>query len=107
MKGYGLYSRLAAVNHSCKPNAEVVFPGTGRLLLVARRSLREGEEVFISYIDHEEEDRAERQKGLDSYGFQCDCPRCRPAKKRRKVSKPAEANVGLKRTAKKRGGAVA
>eukprot|EP00928_Gymnodinium_smaydae_P036942 TRINITY_DN25732_c0_g1_i1.p1 TRINITY_DN25732_c0_g1~~TRINITY_DN25732_c0_g1_i1.p1 ORF type:complete len:462 (+),score=64.41 TRINITY_DN25732_c0_g1_i1:66-1388(+) len=86
MKGYGLFQRLSALNHSCDPGAEVVFPGSSRLLVVARRNIAVGEEICISYIDHEEEDRAERQKDLNSYGFVCDCRRCKPVKKRKVLS---------------------
>eukprot|EP00927_Polykrikos_kofoidii_P055665 TRINITY_DN49885_c0_g1_i1.p1 TRINITY_DN49885_c0_g1~~TRINITY_DN49885_c0_g1_i1.p1 ORF type:complete len:479 (+),score=93.59 TRINITY_DN49885_c0_g1_i1:28-1437(+) len=81
-KGHGLFPRLSAVNHSCEPNAEVFYAGSGDLLLLARRTLRAGEEVTISYVDHEEEDAEERQKELKPYGFRCDCRRCNPRKRK-------------------------
>lgn len=56
-------------NHSCEPNIEVVrIDGHGSdLELCAKRTLREGEELFISYVDEDElvkcyEDRAELLK---------------------------------------------
>lgn len=36
------------VNHSCRPNAEAVYR-RGRMLFVARRGIRPGEEVTIDY----------------------------------------------------------
>merc|ERR1712007_414226 len=84
MKGHGLFARLSAVNHSCEPNAEVLYVGSSTLILVARRQIAAGEEICISYIDHEEEDADERQRDLQSYGFRCDCRRCRPRKRKAK-----------------------
>lgn len=92
MKGYGLFGKLAAVNHSCQPNAEAFFFGHGNLSLLATKALAAGDEVCISYIDHEQ-NTAYRKAALESYGFTCDCPRCTPRKRKvsagaRKVLKP-------------------
>jgi len=76
LKGYGLYPKLAAVNHSCEPNAVGVFCGDANLLLLASRTIRKGEEICIDYIDNEEDDAETRRQALLPYGFICGCPRC-------------------------------
>ena len=54
---------------------EVLNPDSAQLVLVARRAIAAGEEVTISYVD-EDAPTAERQRGLASYGFRCECRRC-------------------------------
>ncbi|KAH8910479.1 SET domain-containing protein [Coniochaeta sp. PMI_546] len=66
---------LAMANHSCVPNAHVVFVGRSAVLR-AEREIREGEEVEISYIDNTLS-KEERQKALELYHFRCQCRRCR------------------------------
>eukprot|EP00929_Paragymnodinium_shiwhaense_P080437 TRINITY_DN41948_c0_g2_i1.p1 TRINITY_DN41948_c0_g2~~TRINITY_DN41948_c0_g2_i1.p1 ORF type:complete len:323 (+),score=91.92 TRINITY_DN41948_c0_g2_i1:468-1436(+) len=97
MKAHGLFPRLAAINHSCNPNAEVFYAGDGNLLLLACRKIKAGDELFISYVDHEEEETKERQKALASYGFICQCPRCSPGKGKRKAPKAAGKGRAKKR----------
>ncbi|OAA60964.1 set and mynd domain protein [Niveomyces insectorum RCEF 264] len=65
---------LAMVNHSCVPNAVVVFTGR-KAYLRAEQPVQAGAEITISYIDYTKP-RAARQRGLALYHFTCDCPRC-------------------------------
>ncbi|EPQ30987.1 uncharacterized protein PFL1_01176 [Pseudozyma flocculosa PF-1] len=80
----------ALLNHSCCPNAALVFPSNGAthdgpkgpdangpMHLVALRDIQPGDEVHISYIDVS--DRfVDRQQALqERYLFQCRCPLCR------------------------------
>ncbi|KAB5530291.1 hypothetical protein GE09DRAFT_1292234 [Coniochaeta sp. 2T2.1] len=65
---------LAMANHSCLPNAYVVFAGRTAILR-AERDIGVGEEVEISYIDNNLS-KAERQKALGLYHFGCQCRRC-------------------------------
>ncbi|WOO84849.1 Histone-lysine N-methyltransferase ASHR1 [Vanrija pseudolonga] len=67
----------ALFNHSCEPNAVVVFPRGGKdMQVVAISDIRPGEEVLTSYIDVSLP-YAERQKDLsERYGFDCKCSLC-------------------------------
>ncbi|PMD41801.1 SET domain-containing protein [Hyaloscypha variabilis F] len=67
---------LALANHSCSPNAVVVFDGRS-VALRALDSIKKGEQVFISYITAME-DRTSRQRDLKQrYFFDCQCEKCR------------------------------
>lgn len=51
-EGSGLYVIQSCVNHSCAPNAKIVFPyNSNRLALVAKCDIMPGEEILISYLD--------------------------------------------------------
>ena len=79
-EGVALYERQACVNHSCEPNAEVVFAHNDTTLsLVATQALKAGEQVFISYLDEavQGSGRHTRQRWLrENYLFTCRCARC-------------------------------
>ncbi|MBZ6370475.1 MAG: SET domain-containing protein [Microbacterium hominis] len=79
------------INHSCVPNAVVVFPSfpksaapssapspspSKNMAVVALRDLERGEEVVTSYVDLSLP-REERQKELqERYKFVCHCEGC-------------------------------
>lgn len=66
---------LARANHSCTPNAFIVFDSR-TVSLRALRPIKKDEEIFISYIDPTE-DHAQRQSVLKQrYFFTCKCMRC-------------------------------
>jgi hypothetical protein len=66
---------LALANHSCSPNAVVVFDGRSVALRALER-IGKGEQVFISYITATE-DRTSRQANLKQrYFFDCQCEKC-------------------------------
>jgi len=71
-----LYSMF---NHSCSPNIDWEHEGnTSTLRLFATRSIAEGEELFISYINPIDMEWAERQKALVAWlGMDCECERCK------------------------------
>lgn len=73
----GLWVELARVNHSCNPNAEVVWDqerGTRKLMVVRR--VEEGEEITHCYL-HTLLDRDSRRSTLQlRWGFQCRCSLC-------------------------------
>ncbi|KAK4172454.1 hypothetical protein QBC36DRAFT_247527 [Triangularia setosa] len=74
MSGIFLDPALARVNHSCVPNAFIGFDKRTATLR-AERSIKEGEEITISYIENDKP-RSVRRQGLRLYHFECDCPRC-------------------------------
>nr|CAH8841392.1 unnamed protein product [Trichobilharzia regenti] len=83
-EGVGLYYFQSRINHSCSPNSIVRFNGTNsRLSVVALTSIKEGEEITISYLDQclQSRSRHTRRKHLSqNYLFWCDCPKCETEK---------------------------
>ncbi|KAH8616888.1 SET domain [Trypanosoma vivax] len=89
--GWLMQEKLCMINHSCDPNAAIVRPrasaaGTGKTLccveLLARRSIKSGEEITISYIDVDsfgDNTQERRRHLLESYWFLCMCSRCEAA----------------------------
>ncbi|XP_044756120.1 SET and MYND domain-containing protein 5 [Coccinella septempunctata] len=79
-EGVALYMLQSAANHSCSPNAEVSFSNNNnKLALVSLKEIKEGEEIFISYLDECDlhRSRRSRQKVLmENYLFICNCEKC-------------------------------
>jgi len=68
--------KIALANHSCCPNATVVFNGR-TVSLRALDAIRSGGQIFISYIDPTQS-TDERQTQLKKrYFFTCECLKCR------------------------------
>ncbi|KAJ3321318.1 hypothetical protein HDV06_004422 [Boothiomyces sp. JEL0866] len=73
--GVGLHPMVSLANHSCDANAFVVFNGP-TAKLISSREIKEGEQIFISYISSFTH-KAERQKLLKkNYLFECKCRWC-------------------------------
>lgn len=73
--GEGTYPIAALFNHSCRPNAVVMFEGA-YASIHAIEDIQAGEEISIAYVDAAHS-RSYRQKALrDKYFFQCQCDRC-------------------------------
>lgn len=66
---------LAMVNHSCIPNAVVLF-WRRKAYLRAESPIKKGSEITISYIDYTRPVRF-RQEDLWLYHFSCECTRCK------------------------------
>lgn len=87
LDGTALYSLVCCMNHSCRPNCAVRYPGMRNRRgvggtadpLVAKVVLLEdvptGEELTQSYVNVEM-GVVERRKALEDYGFLCKCARC-------------------------------
>ncbi|XP_021285151.1 LOW QUALITY PROTEIN: histone-lysine N-methyltransferase ASHR1-like [Herrania umbratica] len=74
--GIGLYPVMSIINHSCLPNAVLVFEGK-LAVLRALLPVEKGDEYFVSYIDLSRPTR-HRQNDLNAkYHFLCLCHRCR------------------------------
>jgi len=65
-----------AANHSCDPNAVVVFEGA-YLTFRALKDIHEKEEIFISYIDSTLPFHRRQNELLKRYYFRCSCVKCR------------------------------
>ncbi|TGZ85101.1 SET domain-containing protein [Ascodesmis nigricans] len=76
-EGVGLcfHPLAAALNHSCEPSMEVVFDGRslmGRTL----RTVEEGEELTVGYIDLDMTVSERRKELQKRWWFLCECGRC-------------------------------
>ncbi|KAG8993352.1 hypothetical protein FRB94_010836 [Tulasnella sp. JGI-2019a] len=82
--GVAVSPLAALINHSCIPNAVVVFPRSSRVFeagsdpleVVAIRDLRPGEEVLTSYVDISLPRRLRLKELKDRYMFDCVCGAC-------------------------------
>lgn len=81
--GEALFKQIARINHTCDPNAEFTLSWSDELgtvvnCITALRSIRDGEEISISYLPVRlRATFAERRKQLSQHwGFECDCTRC-------------------------------
>ncbi|CAJ1402582.1 unnamed protein product [Effrenium voratum] len=66
---------FALLNHSCCPNAKLVYRGSNGFL-ICTRAIEAGEEIFISYINEVDEVFARRYHLLELHGVKCLCSRC-------------------------------
>ncbi|KAF9226289.1 SET domain-containing protein [Gyrodon lividus] len=81
--GVSVSPLVALINHSCLPNAVVVFPRGGKkkakepvMNIVALRDIAPEEEVLTAYMDTTLP-KSQRQKVLEeTYSFTCQCPLC-------------------------------
>ncbi|KAF9652312.1 SET domain-containing protein [Thelephora ganbajun] len=81
--GLAVSPALSLFNHSCEPNAVLVFPGSPRgdksspsMQLVCIRDINPGDEIVISYVDTTLPYDRRRAQLKDAYGFDCVCPLC-------------------------------
>ncbi|GAA6009589.1 hypothetical protein JCM10207_004115 [Rhodosporidiobolus poonsookiae] len=103
--GVAISPLTALFNHSCAPNAVVVFPSfpspskPKNMAVVAIRDIEAGEEVLTSYVDLALP-REERQKELkERYYFDCRCEACEAGALEGEVE-PRAALVCSKQTCK-------
>lgn len=79
--GICLDTRAAMLNHSCVPNAAIVFPFAGQtkkmMHLVALKTIEPGEELLVSYVDVADTHQARQQQLQERYHFQCRCKLCK------------------------------
>lgn len=79
-EGSALFELQSCANHSCNPNAEIVFKNNNNeVSLKALGDIHQGEEITISYLDECSltRSRHSRQKILkENYLFLCDCDKC-------------------------------
>lgn len=73
--GLVLDPAIARLNHSCDPNAVMVFDGP-RLAARALAPIREGDEVLISYIDNTAPYGVRQGELQSQYFFDCKCTKC-------------------------------
>jgi SET and MYND domain-containing protein len=67
---------VSKANHSCDPNAIIVFDGAV-LSFRSLKSISKGEEIFISYIDATLPRERRQHELLQRYFFSCQCSKCK------------------------------
>ncbi|TVY48786.1 SET domain and MYND-type zinc finger protein [Lachnellula occidentalis] len=67
---------LALANHSCMPNAFIMFDGRS-ISLMALNAIKAGEQIFISYVDFTKSRDHRRAELKQRYFFDCGCEKCR------------------------------
>ncbi|KAJ3260149.1 SET and MYND domain-containing protein 3 [Boothiomyces macroporosus] len=72
--GSGTFCLGSMLNHSCVPNAVLIYQKR-EMIVLALRDIKENEEIFISYIDPINPYDS-RCKMLDKYYFKCTCDKC-------------------------------
>ncbi|KAI8923318.1 hypothetical protein BC831DRAFT_471672 [Entophlyctis helioformis] len=75
-RAVGLFELLPTINHSCAPNASIVFGLGGVARLVAMEPIAAGEELFVSYIDMFQARRKRQQELKTRFLFDCRCRLC-------------------------------
>ncbi|EDN92019.1 hypothetical protein SS1G_07881 [Sclerotinia sclerotiorum 1980 UF-70] len=66
---------LARANHCCYPNAAITFDGK-RATLRALFPIKNGEQIFISYIDETQRQEVRQAALEETWFFKCRCSRC-------------------------------
>ncbi|XP_054165106.1 histone-lysine N-methyltransferase SMYD3-like [Oppia nitens] len=73
--GSGLFIGASVLNHSCAPN--VSFHSIGnKLMIISKRFITSGEELTVSYIDHNLPIDTRSMLLKNYYYFDCHCRRC-------------------------------
>ncbi|TVY75703.1 SET domain and MYND-type zinc finger protein, partial [Lachnellula suecica] len=67
---------LALANHSCKPNAFIMFDGRC-ISLMALDAIKADEQIFISYVDFTQARDLRRAELQQRYFFECNCEKCK------------------------------
>ncbi|KAL4260767.1 MUB1/samB family protein [Pleurotus pulmonarius] len=75
---------IALINHSCDPNAVVVFPRSSEstaqeplMQVIAIKPIAADEEILTSYIDTTLPKSQRQQSLLETYNFTCKCTLCK------------------------------
>jgi SET and MYND domain-containing protein len=68
---------IALLNHSCNPNAAIVFDQNVACIR-SIKDLKKGEQVTISYIDNTYKRATRRSQLREQYYFDCHCEGCEP-----------------------------
>lgn len=74
--GFGFFSTLSYINHSCDPNCILltIDQFKAKMVLVSKRNIKIGEELTIAYIDLNSENY--KDKLMKEYGIICKCDKC-------------------------------
>jgi SET and MYND domain-containing protein len=66
---------MSLANHSCTPNATIMFDGR-KIELRALADIKKDEQIFISYIDPTQAKNTRQDELKGRYFFTCECEEC-------------------------------
>ena len=93
--GVGLWILPAFINHSCNPNARRLHVGD-HVIVHASRDVKAGEEITFAYFDVLSPWR-KRTDMAKTWGFQCNCKRCKFEEQICSKMEIQEIQMGLER----------
>jgi hypothetical protein len=73
--GVALYPTISFINHSCDPNAFLCQDGPKGSIIVYK-DLKEGDQIFVSYVETLETREGRREGLMEEYFFECQCDVC-------------------------------
>lgn len=88
-----LYFVASFLNHNCEPNTHYEIDSKYELKLSARKPIKEGDELLITYINPLHEVILRRRELRVNYGFQCNCKRCQVEARAPKVIIGSDENT--------------
>ncbi|CCF56998.1 hypothetical protein KAFR_0B07000 [Kazachstania africana CBS 2517] len=71
-----VYQLTSLANHSCEPNARYEIDSKLELKVYARRKIKPGEEIFLTYVNPLHGVNLRRRELRVNWGFLCKCSRC-------------------------------
>ncbi|KAI1751487.1 SET domain-containing protein [Xylaria castorea] len=74
--GIGFDPLICSANHSCDPNASLVFNQPGQEIR-ALRTIKAGEEIFIRYVEVTNPFSVRQAELKEKYFFTCQCIKCK------------------------------
>lgn len=78
--GIGFDPFICTANHSCDPNAILIF-NQPRAVLRALKPIKKGEEIFMHYTDVTNPFSVRHASLRERYYFNCQCPKCKKGAK--------------------------
>ncbi|KAM1170520.1 hypothetical protein ACFX2G_021379 [Malus domestica] len=93
--GVGLWVLASFINHSCVPNARRMHIGD-HVMVHASRDVKAGEEITFAYFDVLSP-LEKRNESCKTWGFRCNCKRCKFEKKLYSREDVREIEMGLER----------
>ncbi|KAF5727173.1 hypothetical protein HS088_TW22G00861 [Tripterygium wilfordii] len=91
--GVGLWLLASYINHSCNPNARRLHFGD-YIMVHASRDIRAGEEITFAYFDVLSP-LDQRKEMLETWGFCCNCKRCKFEEAMKYEQEMQEIEMGL------------
>ena len=95
--GAALYRLVSCLNHSCQPNAIVVFGKNQKAYVISVRSISEGEEITIGYADFGSNDCAYLWGSDSPLPFECFCKTCFTACEKKLLRRPVQYTLCLEK----------
>lgn len=81
-----LYFITSFINHDCEPNVRYEFDSKLKLNIYARKQIKKGEQLFITYVNPLRGVALRRRELRVEYGFICKCCRCKKELKKIKTN---------------------